>query len=124
MASALPFRCPLWTVMRPAAKFAGRRWAQYPHPRRRIATYTHSHQAAQLSILPTAVDTSSEEYKTNSQQFDDLMSRLEDLHKKIAQGGPQKARDKHVARGKMLPREYVQLEHREIARVKAENTSI
>ncbi|KAI9683303.1 MAG: hypothetical protein M1822_006168 [Bathelium mastoideum] len=94
-------------MLRPAVRFAGRRRAQCPSQRRRIASYTHSHQAAQLSILPTAVDTSSEEYKTNSQQFNDLLSRMEELHNRIAQGGPQKARDKHVERGKMLPRDRV-----------------
>lgn len=35
------------------------------------------------------------------------MARMTELHAKIAKGGPQKARDKHIARGKMLPREYV-----------------
>ncbi|KAL9084377.1 MAG: hypothetical protein Q9165_008091 [Trypethelium subeluteriae] len=107
MASSLPFRYQLTALWRPAARLAGRRRAQCSYQRRRIATYTHSHQAAQLSVLPTAVDTLSEEYKTNSQQFGDLMGQLEELHGKIAQGGPQKARDKHVARGKMLPRDRV-----------------
>ena len=54
------------------------------------------------------------------------MSQLEDLHRKIAQGGPQKARDKHVARGKMLPREYVQLRDKtaQSARARAEAVGV
>ncbi|KAF3395858.1 hypothetical protein F1880_006816 [Penicillium rolfsii] len=74
---------------------------------RTVASYTHPHHASALSVLPTAVDTSSPEYRENSQQMQELLDRMSSLHAKIAQGGPQKARDKHVARGKMLPRDRV-----------------
>ncbi len=37
----------------------------------------------------------------------EVMARMQELHKKIEGGGSAKARDKHIARGKMLPREYV-----------------
>ena len=37
----------------------------------------------------------------------ELMARMDSLHGKIAEGGPQKARDKHIARGKMLPRDRI-----------------
>lgn len=36
-----------------------------------------------------------------------LLDGMTNLHTTIAQGGPQKARDKHIARGKMLPRDRV-----------------
>ncbi|KAJ5381695.1 methylcrotonoyl-CoA carboxylase beta chain [Penicillium cataractarum] len=74
---------------------------------RSVASYTHHHHASALSILPTTVDTSSPEYRENSQQMQELLDRMSSLHAKIAQGGSQKARDKHVARGKMLPRDRV-----------------
>ncbi|KAJ5176630.1 methylcrotonoyl-CoA carboxylase beta chain [Penicillium canariense] len=74
---------------------------------RTVASYTHPHHASALSVLPTAVDTSSPEYRENSQQMQELLDRMSGLHAKISQGGPQKARDKHVARGKMLPRDRV-----------------
>ncbi|KAJ5906909.1 methylcrotonoyl-CoA carboxylase beta chain [Penicillium subrubescens] len=74
---------------------------------RTVASYTHPHHASALSVLPTAVDTSSPEYRENSQQMQELLDRMSNLHAKIAQGGSQKARDKHVARGKMLPRDRV-----------------
>ena len=74
---------------------------------RSIATNTSSHHAAAISILPTKVDTSSSDYKENALQFGEVMARMQELHAKIHQGGPTKARDKHIARGKMLPREYV-----------------
>lgn len=72
-----------------------------------IATHTFSHHAAAISILPTKVDTSSSEYKDNAFQFGEVMARMQELHEKIHEGGPAKAREKHIARGKMLPREYV-----------------
>ena len=53
------------------------------------------------------VDPTSTEFQENSRQMDELVDRMTNLHNTIAQGGPQKARDKHIARGKMLPRDRV-----------------
>ncbi|KAI9929999.1 hypothetical protein ASPWEDRAFT_35250 [Aspergillus wentii DTO 134E9] len=78
-----------------------------PSSSRSIASYTHPHHASAVSTLPTAVDTSSPDFQENSQQMKELLDRMSTLHGTIAQGGPQKARDKHVARGKMLPRDRV-----------------
>jgi 3-methylcrotonyl-CoA carboxylase beta subunit len=39
--------------------------------------------------------------------MDQAIARLADLHSKIAQGGPPKAREKHVQRGKMLVRDRI-----------------
>ncbi len=39
----------------------------------------------------------------------DVMAHLQELHQKIELGGSAKARDKHIARGKILPREYVDM---------------
>lgn len=74
---------------------------------RHVANYTHPHHASALSVLPTAVDTSSPEYRENSQQMQELLDRMSSLHGKIAKGGPEKAKEKHIARGKMLPRDRV-----------------
>ncbi|KAJ5585967.1 methylcrotonoyl-CoA carboxylase beta chain [Penicillium hetheringtonii] len=74
---------------------------------RTVASYTHPHHASALSVLPTTVDTSSPEYQENSQQMQELLDRMSSLHGKIAQGGPEKAREKHLSRGKMLPRDRV-----------------
>lgn len=75
--------------------------------RRAIATHNYSHHASALSILPSNVDKSSSEYQENARQMGEVMARMQGLHQKVEAGGPVKARDKHVARGKMLPREYV-----------------
>ena len=88
-------RCPL--VLSPHCRAHGRA----------IATHTQPHQAAAVSLLRSAVDQSSPEYKENTVQNAALLHKLNDLHHQISLGGPQKARDKHVARGKMLPRDRV-----------------
>jgi 3-methylcrotonyl-CoA carboxylase beta subunit len=60
-----------------------------------------------LSIIPTSVDTSSAEFKENKRHMDEAIERLHTLHSKIALGGPEKARQKHVQRGKMLVRDRI-----------------
>ncbi|KAJ6001952.1 hypothetical protein N7522_007179 [Penicillium canescens] len=74
---------------------------------RTVASYTHPHHASALSILPTAVDTSSPDYLENSQQMQELLDKMSTLHSKIALGGTEKAREKHISRGKMLPRDRI-----------------
>ncbi len=37
----------------------------------------------------------------------EVLDQMNTLHSTIAEGGPQKAKDKHIARGKMLPRDRV-----------------
>ncbi len=75
--------------------------------KRSIATHTYNHHASTLSVLPTNVDKSSTDYQENARQMGEAMARMQELHHKIEAGGSAKARDKHIARGKMLPREYV-----------------
>ncbi len=80
-------------------------WRSVALQRRYIAVHTHSQHASSLSVLQTAVDTSTAEFKENSTRMNELLASLEELHGKIAAGGSMKARNKHVARGKMLARE-------------------
>ncbi|OPB35939.1 3-Methylcrotonyl-CoA carboxylase [Trichoderma guizhouense] len=75
--------------------------------RRSAATLTPPHQATAISRLQTNVDASSEEFKENERQMADVTARLQELTAAIQKGGPQKARDKHIARNKMLPRDRV-----------------
>lgn len=75
--------------------------------RRAIATHVPPHQAAAVSTLNSNVDTSSSEYKSNAAHNEVLLRKLSELHAKISLGGPQKARDRHIGRGKMLPRDRV-----------------
>lgn len=85
----------------------GLRNCQLRRQRRAIATHTYKHHATAISILPTNVDKSSAQYQKNDQHMGEVMARMQELHKKIEGGGSAKAREKHIGRGKMLPREYV-----------------
>ena len=76
-------------------------------PRRGITTHTYAHHASALSVLPTAVDTDSKGYIENASQMKGVMDRMRDLHGKIELGGPEKAREKHKSRGKMLARDRI-----------------
>ena len=62
-----------------------------------------------MPIIPSSLDTRSEEFAANARSMAGL---VEDLRAKVAQvslGGGEAARAKHVARGKLLPRERVDL---------------
>ena len=74
---------------------------------RGIATHPYNHHASLISVLSTTVDKSSADYKENAAQMAEVMTRTTGLHEKIQKGGSAKAREKHIARGKMLPRECV-----------------
>ncbi|KAG5996628.1 hypothetical protein E4U52_006157 [Claviceps spartinae] len=74
---------------------------------RTIANLTPPHHAAALSRLPTAIDPSSDSFRQNASQMTALTDRLTDLTRTAQRGGPDKAREKHLARNKMLPRERI-----------------
>ena len=74
---------------------------------RSLATYVHPQQGEAISIIHSTVDPSSQDFKDNSLQHEALISRLNDLHSQISQGGPTKAREKHLQRNKMLPRDRI-----------------
>ncbi|KAF1838244.1 methylcrotonoyl-CoA carboxylase-like protein subunit beta [Decorospora gaudefroyi] len=78
-----------------------------PKTSRGTATFTHSHHAAAVSILPTTVDTSNADFKENKRQMDQATEKLASLHAKIAHGGSKIARNKHTQRGKMLVRDRI-----------------
>lgn len=78
------------------------------HPRiRSAATFTHRRHAQAISVLPTLVDKSSPDFKDNAAQLSEVVAKYTSLHETIAQGGPDKARQKHLQRGKMLARDRV-----------------
>ncbi|KAI9676107.1 MAG: Methylcrotonoyl-CoA carboxylase beta chain, mitochondrial [Caeruleum heppii] len=75
--------------------------------KRTVATHPHLHQATALSALTTNIDKSASQYRENAYQMAGLSRQLAELHAKIAEGGTAKSREKHLARGKMLPRDRV-----------------
>ncbi|KAL2689600.1 Methylcrotonoyl-CoA carboxylase beta chain, mitochondrial [[Neocosmospora] mangrovei] len=75
--------------------------------KRAVANLTPPHQANAISRLQSVIDPSSDEFKENEKQMSEVMNRMQELTRKIQQGGSEKARQKHLARKKMLPRDRV-----------------
>ena len=61
-----------------------------------------------MSPLSSALNPNDPEFQANAAAMADLVADLREKSAAIAAGGGEKARAKHVARGKMLPRERVQ----------------
>lgn len=74
---------------------------------RSVATFTAPHQAVAISQIQSNVDPSSPEYKENEQSMAEVMARMQELTRRTHLGGSAKAREKHIARKKMLPRDRV-----------------
>ncbi|KAK1837064.1 putative methylcrotonoyl-CoA carboxylase beta chain, mitochondrial [Podospora conica] len=76
--------------------------------RRTIATTSTSpHHSAAISTIQTDVDPASDEFLANAQQMGEAVAQIESLTRRVQEGGSLKAREKHLARGKMLPRQRV-----------------
>jgi 3-methylcrotonyl-CoA carboxylase beta subunit len=60
-----------------------------------------------LAILTSAIDKGSAEFRANAARMRALIDELAARRADAAAGGPDKARERHVARGKLLPRDRV-----------------
>lgn len=60
-----------------------------------------------MSVIKSKIDTRSESYIQNQTLMQSLVDDLKTKVSQIAQGGGEKARNKHLARGKLLPRDRI-----------------
>jgi len=60
-----------------------------------------------LAILTSSIDRSSAEFRANAERMRALIDELKARRAEAALGGPEKARQRHVGRGKLLPRDRV-----------------
>src|SRR5207247_4494329 len=60
-----------------------------------------------VSRLPTRVRPSDPEFRANADHMEGLVERLRAARARAALGGPEEARRRHTARGKLLPRERI-----------------
>jgi len=60
-----------------------------------------------MTVLKSAIDTRSEEFRQNRAANEALVADLRARVEAVSRGGGAAARDKHLARGKLLPRERV-----------------
>ena len=60
-----------------------------------------------MAAIGTAVDSASKEFRANRTAMQALITELRARRASAAEGGPPRARERHLARGKLLPRERV-----------------
>ena len=62
-----------------------------------------------MPLLPTTVDPRSDAFRTNAAAMTGLTQDLRVQAERVAEGGGERSRARHVARGKLLPRDRVQM---------------
>ncbi|CAN6605364.1 hypothetical protein TRVA0_002S05534 [Trichomonascus vanleenenianus] len=77
--------------------------ARLPMMRRMLTTDAER----QLEVLRTTVDTTSPDFTEKSNSMKALISEMGSLHTRIASEIPDKIREKHLARNKILPRDRI-----------------
>ena len=60
-----------------------------------------------MSVIQSQIDVNSESARENAAQWARLAEELRHRREAVAAGGSQRARERHLARGKLLPRERV-----------------
>jgi 3-methylcrotonyl-CoA carboxylase beta subunit len=60
-----------------------------------------------VPVIPSSVDLGSDSARANRESWAEIASELMRHREAVARGGPPKARERHLARGKLLPRERV-----------------
>ncbi|GGO05423.1 methylcrotonoyl-CoA carboxylase [Iodidimonas muriae] len=60
-----------------------------------------------MTRLKTSIQPGTDAFEANADHMRGLVDDLSTLCEKIAKGGPERARDKHLARGKLLPRDRI-----------------
>ncbi len=61
-----------------------------------------------MPVISSKVNIQSQQFATNKESMDELLVDLQSNLLEIRTGGPESAREKHSARGKLLPRERIQ----------------
>jgi 3-methylcrotonyl-CoA carboxylase beta subunit len=57
-----------------------------------------------MSVFESTIDSRGEAFRDNAERMRDLVADLKDRAAEVAHGGPSHAREKHLARNKLLPR--------------------
>ncbi|MCB1739980.1 MAG: methylcrotonoyl-CoA carboxylase, partial [Gammaproteobacteria bacterium] len=60
-----------------------------------------------MPTLETNINPRSEEFKSNVAHMQSLVADLRELTERISLGGPEASRQRHIGRGKLLPRDRV-----------------
>src|SRR5476651_1490010 len=84
-------------------------WPQFPPLRSgfRQGTLCSKTREGPLAILSSSIDKNAAEFGANAERMGALVAELQARRAEAALGGPQKSRERHVGRGKLLPRDRV-----------------
>tara|TARA_R110000868_G_scaffold67736_6_gene200775 strand:- start:7915 stop:9609 length:1695 start_codon:yes stop_codon:yes gene_type:complete len=69
--------------------------------------YKKSSTGFKMAVLKSNVNTRDARYRENAEAMERLVADLQEKREKAALGGDQRSRDRHVGRGKLLPRDRV-----------------
>ena len=61
-----------------------------------------------MTVLASAADTRSAEFRANAERMRVLLDQLAERTAEAARGGPESAQQRHLSRGKLLPRTRVE----------------
>lgn len=61
-----------------------------------------------MTILPSHLSTSDDEFRLNREAYEAIVAELQQRRRLALAGGPPKARERHLARNKILPRDRVE----------------
>ena len=60
-----------------------------------------------MAVLTSSISPTSEEFQLNASVMSDLLENLKESRAKAASGGPERSRERHLGRGKLLPRDRI-----------------
>jgi 3-methylcrotonyl-CoA carboxylase beta subunit len=83
------------------------RFARHCVPGSAKATSGNYEGEGPLAILSSSIDTTANGFRGNAERMRSLVDELKARRTEAALGGPQRARERHVGRGKLLPRDRV-----------------
>src|SRR5260221_3648041 len=78
-----------------------------PFPRFSLARSSRVYAWMRMSVIKTAIDPRSDAFRSNAESLRAQVADLGDKVAAIRQGGGAGAREKHLARGKLLPRDRI-----------------
>lgn len=84
------------------------RHKKYPfHRQLRPLGYRYNDHFTQYQVVGTKQDCSDSTFKRNEQDMSNLVNKLNQIHDEISLGGDEKARNRHISRGKLLARQRI-----------------
>ena len=62
-----------------------------------------------MAILSSSIDKNTADFRVNAERMRALVSELQERRAEAALGGSERSRERHVSRGKLLPRDRVMI---------------